>query len=293
MFDLLRHAGWAVVRAGEVMEFGRPDDHVWNRTTPSFGYGSVRSSDFERPRADGRGVGIDYMAGSTIAFDLVVSGSGAVLRERVEALRRHWRADAERAVPGGVVELQMRYDGRSRSVFGRPRRWSPDYSAASTSGLVAIQADFECIDDLFYGPERSVAVTLAASGGSGFVAPFIFPLSSTATSDRSVTLTVDGSADTWPVFTVRGPVTNPVLQVGSVRIEVRASVAFDESVVVDTRPWVRSVTRGGLSLAGALRGTRLAAAALAPGTHDITVSGVDASGTGSVSVAWRDAYLAP
>jgi hypothetical protein len=294
MFDLLQHAGWAIVRDGDVFEFGRVETGVWNRTTPVFGYGDVRVNDYDRPRSDGRGVGIDYMSGNTVSFDLVAKHPlSVVVRERVEEMRRHWRADSERAVAGDVVELQMRYDNRSRSVFGRPRRWAPNYAEATTAGMVTVQADFACVDDLFYGHEESESMTTAASGGSGWVTPFVFPLSSTRESDHSQFIAVRGTAKTWPTITIHGPVVNPKVRVGGRLLDLRATLAFDESVVVDARPWARSVTRNGVSLAGSLRGTRLAEMGLDPGQHEVTISGVDPTGTASVTFAWRSAYLAP
>lgn len=294
MYDLLLHAGWAIVRDGDVFEFGLPKDRIWNRTTPEFGYGDVRVNDYDRPRADGRGVGIDYMSGNTISFDLISHHEApGVVREQVEALRRHWRADTQRATAGSVVELQMRYDNRSRSVFGRPRRWAPNYSEATTARMVTVQADFACVDDLFYGHEEVETMTTAASGGSGWVAPFVFPLSSTRATDRSQFITVRGDAATWPVVTIAGPVTNPAVRIGDRLLDLRLTLAYDQTAVIDTRPWVRSVTRDGVSVAGALRGTRLGEMGLDPGQHEVTISGVDPTGTASVTFAWRAAYLAP
>ena len=136
-------------------------------------------------------------------------------------------------------------------------------------------------------------MTTAASGGSGWTTPFVFPLTSTRESDHSQFITVRGTTATWPTITIHGPVVNPKVRVGDRLLDLRATLAYDESVVIDARPWARTVTRGGASLAGSLRGTRLGELSLTPGQHEVTISGVDPTGTASVTFAWRAAYLAP
>ena len=295
MSSPLFHAEWQLIHSGGDLLFGRPHHDIWCRRTPQFETSDVRANDTARPRADGRGFGIDYTNGTTVTFDdLVIRGTNKLhTRELAEQARGLWRSPEARSEAGKTAELRMSYEGRTRSVFGRPRRWAANYSDASINGIITAVADFACADDLFYGPEESETMTTAASGGSGWVTPFIFPLTSTRASDHSQFVRITGGAATWPVTTIRGPISNPQVRIGDRLHDLRLTLAYDESVVIDTRPWVRSVTRNGVSAAGALRGTRLGAMSLNPGQHEVTISGVDDTGTASVTLAWRPAYATP
>ena len=291
--EALFHAEWLLDHPGGSLLFGQPRHDIWNRRTPEFD-SDVRANDVDRPRADGRGFGIDYAGGQTVSFDLMIRGVTRLhTRELAESARALWRHPAVREEAGVTAELRMSYEGRTRSVFGRPRRWAADYSDASINGLVPVLADFACADDLFYGLEESATMTTAASGGSGWVTPFVFPLTSTRASDHSQFVRITGDSATWPITTIRGPIGNPKVRIGDRLHDLRLTLAYDDSVVIDTRPWVRSVTRNGVSVAGALRGTRLGAMSLTPGQHEVTITGVDPTGTASVTLAWRPAYAAP
>ena len=145
----------------------------------------------------------------------------------------------------------------------------------------------------WYGAVQSVVVQYVPDAGGGFTFPLTFPASTTAESDRSVAASVGGSMRTWPVVTVHGPVTDPVVEVGAdVRFALRTALGAGESIVIDTRPWSRTVTRGGASVAGLLSpySTRLSAASLPPGVYEVVLRGVSAEGTATAEVAWRDAY---
>lgn len=285
----LRHGEWSLDTPVGPFVFGVPDRGIWNRTTPDLGDIEIRAGDVDRERGDGRAFGRDYLGARTISFDLWAHARIG-LREAVEDMRAWWRF-GERDQPGAVTELTAMYDGRARSVFGRPRKFTADYSRATTASLAAITCDFACIDDLFYGPEDdSVTVRLARSVTGGLVTPLVAPLSTTRTSDRSSVLRIDSKLPVWPVVTIHGPVVNPVVVIGEVTLDARLTLAYDQEVVIDARPWARTATRGGVSVAGAVRGTRLADTRLAPGEHEVTLKGQDNTGTSSVTVSWRPTF---
>ncbi|MEV7684243.1 hypothetical protein AB0O64_37805, partial [Streptomyces sp. NPDC088341] len=131
--------------------------------------------------------------------------------------------------------------------------------------------------------------------GGGLVGSLSAPLTSTGESDRSQAITVGGALPAWPVITIAGPITNPVVEmVGLWRFELLASLAYDRTVTIDTRPWVRSVVlnQAGGSLAGALtrQSPRLADAGIPPGTYEAVLRGIDATGTARATVAWQETY---
>src|SRR5690606_20764520 len=114
--------------------------------------------------------------------------------------------------------------------------------------------------------------------------------------ERQDAVIVGGDTDTWPVITIRGPVAQPSIRLVGTDVAVRldTTLAGDRSVTIDPRPWARSVLRDdGASLAGALRGSPLAALRLPPGQTVVHFGGTDLSGQSSASIRWRDAALTP
>lgn len=131
---------------------------------------------------------------------------------------------------------------------------------------------------------------------SGFTFPLTFALQLTGTSKRASGVLNSGDLETWPVITFNGPVTNPsVAYVGTaLKLSVNTTLAVGQSLTIDTRPWVRTVTRtGGGSLAGRLSGNRMAEMALPPGTTIVAFRGQDNTGIATCSIRWRDASSTP
>lgn len=292
----MRDGEWRLLYSGTDYSFGTVATPVFNRTTPDLGDVDFRVSEVARPRGDGQSFGTDYRNGRTITFDLgVKEADGLVLRDAVSGLAKAWRGDAVRLTPGALAELRCRYDGRERAVFGRPRRFAVDYADATTNRLASATADFVCGDDVFYSTTtRSVTIPLVPKAGGGLIAPLAAPLATTESSDRSQGITVDGDAPAWPTITVQGPLTTPVIQVvGLWTMTFDITLAYDETLVIDTRPWVRTIKRNGASVAGVLNrtSTRLAKASVPPGDWEVALRGSSISGTASAVVSWRDTFV--
>jgi hypothetical protein len=258
---------------------------------------SLTTDDTPRPRADGIALGVDYRGARTITFDLGVNGATEDdARDQFATLAKAWRADPIRRTSGAVAELHVQYRGRERVIYGRPRRLvSLDEEA--WLGWLAVLADFAAVDDVYYGAsDGSVSFGIVPPTGGGLVMPFAFPLTSTASSDRSESITVGGDLNAWPVVTFHGPITNPSLALtGLWTLELAASIAAGSRVTVDTRPWARTVLRNGsatASLAGSLTrsSARLSGASIPPGTYEAVLQGIDGTGTASVDITWRESY---
>lgn len=290
----MSHGEWRIVYPGVDYVFGTGAHPVFNQTTPEIGTPDLRTDDTDRPRADGVAFGVDYFGGQTVSFHLGVRApSDAEARAEASLLRSVWRANAVRSVPGAVAELHAEYAGRTRVLYGRPRRFSPDYSDSSVNHLVDVLADFGCVDDLFYGDtDESISFGIVPPSGGGLLAPLASPLATTLSSDRSQGIQVDTELPAWPVVTIEGPVTNPSVSIGDVVFDVRSTLAADDVLVIDTRPWKRSALRNGASIAGAVRGTRLSKAAIPAGSHEVGFRGTDPTGTASVQITWRPTYSA-
>lgn len=269
-------------------------------TKEGFDPGSAdwRTQDTDNALSDGRRFGVDYLQGPTWSWQLYTDRS-----EVEEALAtiadfaKVWRNAGHRRVVGDVRALTYQLAGRQRTVFGRPRRLAYPPSNQILTGLVPVAATFDCADALHYGPEESVRVDAMPASLGGFPIPSTTPWSSlAAASDRVHEVDVAGDEATYPVITFHAGATSPYISpkatIGDAEFGLDYSIPAGRTVTIDARPWAQSalLDTGG-SVAGQLtRATRLDLATLEPGAHQVTLSGIDASGAAYCTVSWRPAY---
>ncbi|AYN59103.1 minor tail protein [Arthrobacter phage Yang] len=285
---------WLLTYPGEDLVFGSVESGYVFTAAPDLGAREIEHEDERRPRGDGSSFGQDYVGGRTITFELDVNGvDQAATEAKLAALSRAWRADVVRSTPGATAAL-ISHNGRV--AYGRPRRFASNDDLAP-QGISTVVADFATADDQWYGAiEQGVTVSLVPAPSGGLLAPLAAPLSTTLSSDRSQGIRIGGETPTWPVFEIQGPITNPVVElVGALRMEFRLTLAYDQTLVVDSRPWARSILRNGASVAGAITrtSTRLAHAALDPGAYEFVLRGTANSGNPSATIRWREAYMTP
>lgn len=284
---------WRLAYSGTNFQFGTIDSHyVFPQSgPPGISNIDIDDQDASRPRGDGVLFGTDYRSGTTVTFDIEVDGgdSEQSANDLLQVLAKAWRGDSIRQTPGALATLTAH---TGRSTFGRPRRFQPKYDL-TPFGITAVTCDFATADDLWYDPEDTAVVKLIPDVGGGLVAPLASPLSTTATSDRSQTFTVGGTVPTWPVITIMGPLTNPVIEVlGRFTLSFNLTLAADQKLVIDTRPWARTIKRNGANVAGTLLAStsRLSDTAVPPGTYNLSLRGASATGTPQAQIAWRNAY---
>lgn len=283
---------WVLSYDGTRFEFGTLASGIVLDAAPDYGTREFVTEDQPVPRADGRTFGQDFLEGSTITFELAVHGRDEhECRLKLAALSRAWRGDAIRKVPGKVAEL---HSDTGRVAYGRPRRFSIDAEELPL-GVALVTCDFETSDDNWYdGDEKQAAITFYPNLGGGLVAPLVAPLATTTNSDRSRAFTIGGESETWPVFEVWGPITNPVLEiVDTLHIELQTTLRDGQSLIVDTRPHARSIMRDdNLSLAGTVtrKSTRLSSCALDPGTYELVLRGQSGMRDATAAIRWREAY---
>lgn len=251
------------------------------------------------PGEDGMSMGRDYLQGRTLSWDLAVScDTAADARAAWRSLEGAWDAAAVRSMPGAVttVQIQAPY-GDPVLAYGRPRKFAASETVHLRNGRVLLVADFATADRAFYAAaeqEVSFGIQPTIGIGGGISWPVTWPITWAPTdAPPAQVVTNSGDAPTWPVITFEGPVVDPkaVFGDGDVWVQVVGTLLANQSATVDTRPWARTVTRDdGGSMAGTLRGSRLAELALPPGSTTVAVQGIDLDGTASARIRWRDAY---
>jgi len=274
----------------EALTFGSPRSRYVMTAMPAVDSPEFTTDDTSNVRADGITFGTDALGSTTVSFALETNGvtddDGV---ELYEELRRTWRADAVRLDPGKVATLTSHH---GRRAFGRPRRISRD-ARFSHVGRSAVTADFKTVDDLWYGPERSAEVKLIPELGGGLTAPLVAPLTTTASSDRSTYIDVGGKLPTWATIEVYGDIVRPEVEVvGVLRMTWDLALAYDQKLVADARPWVRSILRNGESVAGSVSrdSTSILRLLLPPGRYPLALRGASQSGTARAIVRWSDAF---
>jgi hypothetical protein len=265
----------------------------------------VRDQDADMPGEDGVRFGIDRLAGLKIELSwTAVTAKGADAWATAARNLAPWHGDAVRTQPGAVTVLRTKQPGRvAKRVYGRPRRAAPTLANRAAYGAVAYTADFAGADRCWYADAESSAVLpIAVGSGGGWSWPLSWPARVTSPATRHSTVQAAGDLATWPVLTFAGPVADPVAELydeqGGVRwrLALKTSLAYDQQVTVDPRPWARTALRGdGANMAGSITrdSARMPGLVLPPGTFQVRFTGTDDTGTASLTMRWRDAWASP
>ena len=142
---------------------------------------------------------------------------------------------------------------------------------------------------------RRLLLVGAPSGDITF--PFTFPLVATGEGVTDLLAPIGGTRSTWLTVEFHGPVINPSVEVGDLHIGIYGTLAYDEVITIDPRPWVRtaisSITGG--SVAGLLDKStpQMRDMTVEPGNQVIRFRGRDDSGTAGVTLRWRNARSRP
>lgn len=202
-----------------------------------------------------------------------------------------WRA------PRGIGEdIKLRYHvaGRTRFVYGRPRTFGTVPTGAGLNqGIIRALGEFKLTDTNHYDDTlKQVRVDIVPPlTGGGLTAPFVAPMVTTTNGIRQGRID-DAGGNTGTPFelTIYGPISNPVIESDDWRISLKTSLAWDQSLTVDTRKM--TITRNdGASLAGTLsRKSRLEKARINPGNNEFTFTGTDPTGTAYMIIAWHPAW---
>ena len=276
---------------GVSFQFG--DGTPYRLTGFQRGVASARGDDADRPRSDGARFGADLKSGPSHSIAFAVLGDGpdreASVTVLAGVLERVFDAAPLRASHGALAKLMI----GDRYCYGRPRDLAPDDSGR-WDGTAEYVASFVAESDRWYGQTVSRTVRFAPvfTGGLPVTAAVPFVLGGGG-GEADVAIPVAGDFAAWPVFTIRGPVKDAYVDIAGVgRLALRGEVKSGQRLVVDTRPWARSVTLHGAAFPGAVSqvGARMSEMSLAPGSHLVVFGGHGPSGTSGLAVSVEPAY---
>lgn len=259
------------------------------------GQADIVSNDASLPMQDGLRFGRDYRAGRVITFEMIVLlGTGADALDALARLETAWLADTVRGTPGAVSILKLTRGGRTRRVYGRPRRFALA-SERDRFGWLSVTADFQCVDHLFYGDAELVTnIGMSAPSVGGLVGPLIGPIDAEAATEGLLDVNVGGTVPAWSVIRINGPIVDPSIElVGSWSFQLNTTLASDQWILVDPTPWNRAVRRNdGANMAGRFTydSQRLSQLRVPPGRRQFILRGLDPTGSASANVYLREAF---
>lgn len=259
------------------------------------GPADIISNDASLPMQDGLRFGRDYRAGRVLTFEMIVMlGTGPDALDALARLETAWLADTVRATPGAVTILSLTRGGRTRRVYGRPRRFAlaPE---RDRFGWLSATADFQCLDHLFYGDAELVTtVGMASPSVGGLVGPLIGPIDAESFAEGILDVFVGGTVPGWPTIRINGPIVDPTIElVGQWSAKLNVTLASDQYVTIDTTPWNRAVRRSdGANMAGKFTAAsqRVSHMRVPPGRQQFILRGLDPTGSAHADVHIREAF---
>lgn len=246
------------------------------------GYGSLRNGDIERARAHGNVPGPQFSTERVITATVPLFGS--TLSDLEQAM------DAALVVRSDELPLLWRLRGAEvRRVDARVREFAMAVDRDYSIGVSRAIIQFVASDPRIYANDLRSASTGVGSvtGGQGF--PLSFPHGFGTATAGTITAQNDGTSPAPWVATLTGPLTSPFIDlVGADGLLAFAGfeLAAGETLVIDSL--ARTVLLGGTTSRFSALTTR-DWFDLPPGSSTVGLGAV--SGSGSLSLAWRDTYL--
>lgn len=194
---------------------------------------NLRGSNLERPGRHGSLPGQTYAEERVIELELTsIDDNPATLA----ALRRMTVPDEEPveeplAIWVGTEQPQLVMAKLKRRAIPTDHAWSVGHHRATLQ--------FVASDPKRYAVTESTSPTvgLPSPGIGGLTFPLTFPLTfGTPGTPGSTTVTNVGEAATWPVYTLTGPITGPIITTGDAKLRFANDfeLALGQTIVIDS-----------------------------------------------------------
>jgi hypothetical protein len=147
-----------------------------------------------------------------------------------------------------------------------------------------------CADPFIYATTGVTSGAISPPSGGGYEVPMIVPYISAAATGGSVTLNNAGSEKAWPIITLTGPLTTPVVTNATtgVYLQLSYTIATGDEVIIDM--YNHTITLDG----GSLISTKTSASdwwSIATGNNTISLTTTSSGDTGSMVVAFNTPYI--
>lgn len=228
-------------------------------------------------------------------WDMFVNRADAIeATEVIESFARGWGMDTVFGRPAQVQRLRYTIAGRTRCIFGRPRRLSTTPDNFIMAGRMLVGAEFMPVDTYTYDEveEKATVTYNPTSSGGGWTFPAVFPVDSISSiGSSSGVVGVGGNTRTYPVLTIRGPISTPEVVTAGWKLSWNGSLTQNDVLVIDTRPWVANVTLNGVQALDKLPANQwLEDCYLDTGQVGFRLEGASATGGATLDLTWRNAW---
>lgn len=256
-----------------------------------FADSDMTNQDTSLPLEDGIIFGRDYKQARTITFAMNVVTQGTAIEE-LSNLAAVWDNSTVRQAAGATSILRWNRHGRASRVYGRARKFAA-VTGTVDRGWVPVLCDFRTSDQYYYSDtefSQNISITPPASGG--WVMPFTFPVTPGGVSNNQGQVTIGGTKPAWITSIITGPIINPMVElVNNWSFQILANLLAGETIVVSPSPWARYARKNNTDSVRGLftqQSIRLTDMKAGPGGQEFSLSGIDPTGTSSLTVLWRE-----
>jgi len=259
-----------------------------------FGLPGMRTNDTSRVVADGARVGPDFLTGRDVNGVVTLKDDpypgGDDLAAAADALVGVF---APRRTGLGTLRYWRRGDDAPRRIGVRPRRLDLALDGYWWRNGLAIGVPFSLFapDPRWYADGQSSLSMVLPTAASGRTYDRTYPMAYGGGTSGVETAANVGNVETFPTWTITGPVVNPRLEnvTTGETLEMAITLAVGETLEVDMQE--RTVLLGGT----ASRYSTIVGApdfwALAPGGNSVRFAADAYDAAASATIVWRSAWL--
>lgn len=271
------------------------DRESWVQLTSLEGLDGVGIREATTPAADSDGevLGPTRLEARLLAIEVQIIGRDRLdLAYREQALRQAfartdglWPLRVENRWPGApALEAMVRVSQpwRCGARTGRPNRVS--------QGQVVLKAP----DPVLYETTWRTATAYPPPSDGGIEFPVEFPVEFGGSAYGGATITAGGDAVTWPLLTIYGPITDPVVANFTTGQEVALVGSINSGNTLHIDPRRRLAYLNDDPTASVYHwtdGARTSWWGLIPGPNAIGITGDDTTDETRLGLTWRDAWL--
>ncbi len=289
---------WQLAYSDTVLEFGTHESGHPFTAQVDVGPVDLEADDLAHPLSDGLTMGRDFTRGRVLGFTgahldtfpLPTDRRWVPVLDGAQPFEGAWQAEWCRERPGRLATCANL--DRGRLVYGRPRTYVQGLEEVR-KGWLTYSAAFATVDGRFYSTDEKVLlVGTEPSSVAAFAFPVAFPFTGATPAAARSWAENAGTHNAWPIITFRRGGNPKVTMLGDDGwvLKVDRNLDDNDEVVVDCRPWKRTVTLNGTPRPGLVRGSRLDDVRIPTGWHELVMEAADPTGLAETEVRWRDAY---
>ena len=249
---------------------------------------NLRVQDSDRGYQDGMFSGRDFFSGRTITMTLqIMSGNGLSAQANFNLLQAALQPQQTGTTP---LQFQLSVGDNFQYVNARVRKGMATVDPDYTYGKIKAQYEFFCPDPRYYDYTTQTA-SMAPTNPLGRIYNRTYNLTFGGGSQTQVATVVNnGTTTTYPIITIYGPVTNPVVGSTTTSQALSFNYTMIQSDIISIDLQYKTILLNGNPARNLLLGSSQWFAA-APGTSSYYFTGTGTTvGQTNATVQWNNAY---